>query len=107
LYADGWSFATPTPARLRQHLERGQVVAVPGVRGWAIVQDDGESDDPMIALAAGDLEPLLHALRAHPHVQRNGELGLLLPLDGAGARLAIAAGYTRGENAFGVYALTF
>jgi GNAT superfamily N-acetyltransferase len=106
LYADGWSFATPTPARLRGHLERGEVIAVPGIRGWAIVQDDGESDDLMVALAAGDLEGLLYALRAHPHVRRRGELGLLLPLDGSVARLATGAGYTRGQNTFGVYATT-
>lgn len=105
LYADGWSFATPTPARLREHLQRGQVVSVPGCTGWAIVMDDGESDDPMIALASGDLGALLPALRAHPLAVANGALRLFLPATGSGADVATAAGYTSWDRAFGVYAL--
>lgn len=105
LYADGWSFATPTPARLTEHLQRGQVVALQGCDGWAILMDDGESDDPMIALAAGDLPVLLPALRGHPLAVANGALRLFLPAAGIGAELATAAGYTAWDRAFGVYAL--
>lgn len=105
LYADGWSFATPTPARLSEHLQRGQVVAVPGYAGWAILMDDGESDDPMIALAAGDLSALLPALRGHPLAVASGALRLFLPVSGIGADVATAAGYTAWDRAFGVYAL--
>lgn len=105
LYADGWSFTTPTPTRLAEHLRRGQIVGVPGGAGWAIVMDDGESDDPMIALAHGDLPTLLEALRSHPLAVANGEQRLFLPVGSAGAALAIAAGYTTGERAFGVFAL--
>lgn len=105
LYADGWSFATPTPTRLAAYLERGQVVAVPGCEGWAIVSDDGESDDTMIRLAVGDLPTLLRALRAHPLAVQNGEQRLFVPAGSPGAELALAAGYTADERAFGVYAL--
>ncbi len=106
LYADGWMFLRPSAARLQRHLAAGQVVAVPGVNGWAIVANDGESERQAIILAAGDFAGLLHGLRAHPAARRSGELRVLLPPDGACAALAQQLGYAvKRPHRFGIYAL--
>jgi GNAT superfamily N-acetyltransferase len=107
LYADGWMFLRPSAARLRRYLAAGQIVAVPGVDGWAIVADDGESERQAIILAVGDFVGLLHGLRAHPAVQGSGELRILLPPDGACAALARQRGYAvKRPHRFGIYALS-
>lgn len=105
LYAKGWRFVRPTRTRLMQHLAQQQSIELPGRAGWAIVMPDGESEQPTIALATGDMRGLFAALRAHPAAQAHGSMRVALPVDGAIASMARAAGYEPGEHVFGVYAL--
>lgn len=104
LYADGWSFVSWTRARLDEYVARGEVVHVVDA-GYAIVIPDGESDQPAIALAAGDMAALLQALRAHSVARAYGDICLFLPLDGPTAQLAQAAGYQPRPHRFGIWAL--
>jgi GNAT superfamily N-acetyltransferase len=104
LYADGWSFVPWTPARFRAHLQRGEVVQVPGV-AYAIVMPDGESDQPSIALAAGDVSRMLVALRAQPAARTHGDIRCFLPVDGSLAKIVQAAGYQQRPHRFGIWAL--
>lgn len=104
LYADGWSFWTPTAERMERHLDDGCGVRIEGA-GWAIVMSDGESDRQVIALLAGDTERLLIGLRSHSAARETGEIRIALPSDGPTARLAEQLGYTARPNRFGVYAL--
>lgn len=106
LYADGWMFIRPSVARLQRYLDAGEVVRVPGVNGWAIITDDGESERLAIILAAGNFTGLLHGLRADPAVRATGELRVLLPAGGEAARLAPQSGYAvKRPHCFGIYAL--
>lgn len=102
LYAAGWQWMTLTLARLHTHLKRDQIVHVADA-GWAIVMPDGESDQPVIALAVGDVPRVLAALRSHPSAQQYGSIRALLPVGSTPSRHAISAGYTVGAQVFGVY----
>jgi ribosomal protein S18 acetylase RimI-like enzyme len=104
LYADGWSFVPFTPTRFNLHLARGEVVQVPDA-GYAVVMPDGESDQPAIALAAGDVERMLAALRAHSSARTHGNIRIFLPTDGPLAKIAQAADYQPRPHRFGVWTL--
>ncbi len=93
LYSYDWRCRTLSAARLRDHLERGEVLHLPDGAAWAIVipRDNlwlgfGHGED-------GALAELLRAIRADASRRPDQELRALVPMAPPLRRALLAAGY--------------
>lgn len=94
LYAAAWRFLELSPARLRGHLERGEVLGSADGRAWALVVPDG---DVWLGYAHGAdeaLDDLLRMLPAHPEREAGGKLRALVPAETTLYHALLRAGYT-------------
>ncbi|HEU4328255.1 MAG TPA: GNAT family N-acetyltransferase [Roseiflexaceae bacterium] len=109
LYSHGWTAYDLTEARLRAHLERGEVHALKGGAAWAIVppSDWGGFWIAHAHGAPGELARLLLALRRAPEPKEGTYLRAHLPQEPTLAAALEAAGYTIGEHGAHFYEWKF
>jgi GNAT superfamily N-acetyltransferase len=106
LYCVGWRYRALTAERLREHLEAGEVLALPDTDAWAIVVPD---DDVWVGAAYGEpdaLTELLRAIPAHPARTPGGSVRALTPRASSFAEALTLAGYRAGTSGERCYELT-
>ncbi len=109
LYSHGWTAYDLTEARLRAHLERGEVRGLADGAAWAIVppSDWGGFWLAHAHGAPGELARLLLALRRAPQAKEGTYLRAHLPQEPDLAAALEAAGYTVGEHWAHIYEWRF
>ncbi|GAB4204326.1 MAG: hypothetical protein OHK0022_29380 [Roseiflexaceae bacterium] len=109
LYAYGWTAFDLTEARLRAHLEQGEVQALADGSAWAILPKS-DWGGFWVAHAQGAPEPLerlLLALRRANAPQEGTYLRAHFPQEPALTAALEAAGYTLGEHGAHIYESQF
>jgi hypothetical protein len=97
LYCADWRYRALNADRLREHVQRGEVLSLPGTEAWAIMTGDEEAGGVWLGYADGperDLVALLQQVRALPARRADGEVLALFPRGAAIAQRLRDAGYT-------------
>lgn len=108
MYGYGWRSLDLNEARLAEHLRRGEVLGVPGLRAWAIVvpRDDGEGVWLAHVEGPGDeLEQLCAAILMGRGSAEQGTARSLLPPAAPWLPALRAAGFSEPEHPMRVYEL--
>jgi GNAT superfamily N-acetyltransferase len=106
MYFLNWRNLDLTEVRVREHLERGEIVALPGEQAWAIVapRDEGGMQLAHVEGALPAIEQLCMALRAGDAVAEQ-PLQALVPPDAACMPALLAAGFALTPYLVRVYEL--
>lgn len=108
LYSYSWLAQELTEARLREHLERGEVRGLAGGRAWAVAPPS-EWGGRWLAHAEGDpaeLARIFTALRHDPEPHDGPALRMQLPAATPWLPALLAAGLERGEHDQHLYELS-
>lgn len=107
LYSYNWRTFAPTIARLRTHLERNEIVAIPGDDAWAIriPRKEGGGWLAHIEGTPPAITRLCHALRSTPTPDETAQLRILMPPTAPCVDTLLAAGFNPTDDRMRVYEL--
>lgn len=109
LYTYDWTAYPLTEARLRAHIARGEIVALPGGKAWAIIEPDTWFGY-WLAHAEGEqseLERLCMTLRAMPMHGERARIRAQMHPDAPLIAALLATGYTRKDDGVRLYEMVF
>ncbi len=108
MYSFDWRNLDLTAAQLRGHLERGEVVGLPGASAWAIVVPREDGGGAWLAHVEGEraeVERLCAAIRTGAEPGEKTYLRALLPPDAPCIPALLGAGFGPPEDPMRVYEL--